>query len=130
MNNLCQNPSNAFFHFYADDTVIYCSAPSTEQAFDFFQSAFDSVQSHLNQLRLVVNAKKSKVMVFSNGKWLPSQLPKIKTAEGNELQMVSSYTYSDIITDENLSFKQHIEDLVHKLKQKTNPLSLFTEGND
>ena len=31
INALCQNVTDANFHFYADDTVLYCSAPSLAQ---------------------------------------------------------------------------------------------------
>lgn len=56
VNNLCDNLSNAAFHFYADDTIIHCSSSSVVQTLEFLQSAFDVVQSHLTQLKLVLNA--------------------------------------------------------------------------
>lgn len=109
VNNLCDNLSNATFHFYADDTVIYCSSPSVVQALEFLQSVFDVFQSHLTQLKLVFNADKSNLMLFTNGKKLPSNLPKISTAQGVEIEMVTTYKYLGIIIDQNLSFKSHIE---------------------
>ncbi len=54
------------------------------QTLEFLQSAFDVVQSQLTQLRLVLNADKSKVILFSNGKRLPLNIPKISTAHGVE----------------------------------------------
>ncbi len=43
VNNLRNNLPNTMSHFYADDTVIYCSSPSI-QCFENLQSAFDIVQ--------------------------------------------------------------------------------------
>jgi len=42
------------YHFYADDTVIYCTASSTAQAFELLQSAFNCVQEHSKQLKLAL----------------------------------------------------------------------------
>ena len=83
------------------------------------QSAFDIVQSRLSQLKLVLNADKSKTMLFSNGKQLPSHLPRLSTAHGVEMEMVTSYKYFGILLDENLSFKLHIDKLVSKLMLKS-----------
>lgn len=68
VNNLCNNFSDAAFNFYADDTVIYCSSPSVVQVLKFLQSVVDVVQSNVTQLKLVLNAEKSKVMLFYHGK--------------------------------------------------------------
>ena len=69
------------------------------------QSAFDTVQFRLAQLKLVLNAEKTKNMLFSNGKQLPSHLPRLSTVYGVEIEMVTSYKYLGILIDENLSFK-------------------------
>ena len=105
-------------HLYADDTVIYCSSSSALQSLEFLQSAFDAVQSHLTQLKLVLNADKSKTMFFLNGKQLPSHLPRLLTVQGIEIELVRSYKYLGILIDDNLSFKSHIDKLVSKLKLK------------
>ena len=36
INNLGQNVSDANFHFYADDTVIYCCASTLAEATEYF----------------------------------------------------------------------------------------------
>lgn len=38
--------TNADFHFYADGTVMYCSAPTQDQALMQLQLAFDPVQQN------------------------------------------------------------------------------------
>ena len=78
---------------YADDMVIYCLFLSVVQILEFLQPAFlqsDVVKSRLTQLNLVLNADKSKCMLFSNGKELTSNLPKISTAQGFEIEVVKT----------------------------------------
>lgn len=62
--NICDNVLDAAFHFYADDAVIYCSSLIVAQTFELLQSAFDIVQSQLTKLTVILNADKSKVMLF------------------------------------------------------------------
>ncbi len=66
INSLDYDIQDANFHFYADDTVMYCSASSGQQALYKLQSAFDVIQSRLYNLKLVLNADKTKYMLFSN----------------------------------------------------------------
>ena len=89
--NLCDNLSYAVSHLYADDTVIYCSSSSALKSLELLQSAFDTVQFRLPQLKLVLNADESDTMLFSNGKQLPSHLPRLSTVHGVEIEMVTSY---------------------------------------
>lgn len=41
--------SNASYHLYVDDTVIYCCSHLITQAFAFLQSVFDAVQIRLKK---------------------------------------------------------------------------------
>ena len=90
--------------------------------------------SHLFHLRLVLNSDKTKVMLFSNKKKLPTVLPCIMPAQHNPIEAVT-YRYLagapeaggprghlGITIDENLCFKPHIDNRLRKLKLK---LGLF-----
>ncbi len=59
MNNL----AHSRFHLYADDMVINLSASTLDQAVNQLQSYFDAVQHTLNDLKLILNAEKSKLMM-------------------------------------------------------------------
>ena len=100
------------------DMVIYCSSSSVSQSLKLLQSAFDTVQSRLTRLKLVLNAEKSKAMLFSNDKQLPPLLPSLSTVQGVEIETVRCYKYFGILINENQSFKPHIDKLVSKLKLK------------
>ena len=93
INDLCANMSNASYHLYADDTVIYCYSHSLTQAFEFLQSAFDVVQSRLEKLKLVLNADKSKLMIFSNSSVRLENISLLRTVRGETLELVTSYKY-------------------------------------
>lgn len=85
------------FHFHADDTVVWSSSSSAVQTLELLQAAFDHIQSHLTQLKLALNAFKSKCMLFRNGKEVPSNLPKISAAQGVEIEIVTTYICVGII---------------------------------
>ncbi len=66
INCLDFNIDKARFHFYADDTIVYCSAPSKQQSVTALQSVFDIIQNRFRALKLVLNVEKTKCMLFSN----------------------------------------------------------------
>lgn len=60
-NNLCDNLSDAVFHFYADDTVIYCSSPSDVQTCFFYCLSLMLSSLTLPNLSWLFNGERSKV---------------------------------------------------------------------
>src|SRR4029434_7795204 len=50
INNICDHLEHCKVHFYADDTILYASAPSIDQAVSNLQHAFDCVQDSLKSL--------------------------------------------------------------------------------
>lgn len=67
-NNVGQNGTDARMHLYADDMEVYCQAKSVISVPKCLQSAFDSIQSDILQLKLVLNADKTKATLFENQK--------------------------------------------------------------
>ncbi len=117
INDLCNNLSNAAYHFYADDTVICCCASSVFSAFELLQSAFNVVQARLQSLKLVLNPNKSKIMVFAKAPYSNDNTLSVTTACGSTIEVVSNYKYLGFLLDRELSFKLHIENLL-KLRLK------------
>jgi len=68
INDLYQNVTNAKCNFYADDTVLHCSAPALKSVIEDLQSAFKIIQKILQKLRLVLNSDKTKMMCFSKSR--------------------------------------------------------------
>ena len=104
-------------HLYADDTVIYCIDSSAHLAMDKLQHAFNILQEELIALKLVLNASKTKFMLFSKSKTTYNDL-RIDTLNRSPIDRVSEYKYLGIWLDDKLTFKHHISELTTKLRQK------------
>lgn len=89
INDLDKNVQNARLHFYADDTVIYCCASSLTKSFQNLQTAFNTVQHTLCQLKLILNTDKTKLMVFSKARNRPLNLSPITACQGKEIEVVA-----------------------------------------
>ena len=109
---------DCFAHLYADDTVIYCIADSIELAIERLQLAFNILQTVLAQLKLVLNANKTKFMVFTRAQHVDYSKLFIKTLKESHIERVSEYKYLGIWLDDKLTFKLHIDTLASKLRQK------------
>lgn len=120
--NIFAQNITASLHYYAVDTVVCLNANTVALVFERLQSASDNVQSHLSHLKLVWNAHKRETVWFWNKKNVPAILLSITTTQGSPTQSVASYKYWGILTDDNLSFRSHIELMLKKLLLK---LGLF-----
>ncbi len=118
INCLDVNIDNARFHFYADDTVIYCSAPTKQQALGDLQSAFDIIQARFFTLKLVLNVEKTKFMWLSNSRNSLDGSVVLRTLQGKLITLVSEDKYLGIIIDDTLRFNSYINYLRLKLKKR------------
>ena len=57
-------------------------------------------------------------MLFSNSKSKPQNLPSILFSQGSKIECDSNHRYLSILIDESLSFANHIQQLVKRLKLK------------
>ena len=65
INSVTSFITNSNVRLYADDTVLYCCAKPARKAFTTLQQAFNKMQDFLVNLKLVLNASKTKFMIFS-----------------------------------------------------------------
>ena len=105
-------------HLYADDTIIYCTADSLESANLKLQHAFDHLQRAFKELKLVLNASKTKVMFFTKSRNIDVNSFQISLSNGSILERVKEYKYLGLWIDEKLTFKHHVDILSSKLRQK------------
>ena len=101
--------------------TFYSLAPTPEGALSQLQLAFNTVQEHLYDLKLVLNADRTKVMLsntLSNTKTKPKNHPSILSSHGLKIECVSNHWYLGILIDDSLSFANHIQQLVKRLKLK------------
>ncbi len=117
INCLDVNIDNARSHFYADDTVIYSSAPTQQQALGHVQSAFDIIQARFFTLKLVLNVEKTTFMWLSNSRNSLDGCCSPNSA-GKLIALVSAYKYLGIIIDDTRRFDSYMNYLRLKLKKQ------------
>lgn len=124
INDLGVGLNPAKVHLYADDTIIYTIAPSLKVAMDSLQTAFNLLQMSLVNLKLVLNSKKTKCMIFSHSRSSPTDRT-VLTLDGTQLERVSSYKYLGIWIDDKMTFSVHIDSLLKKTSTKVRLLFSF-----
>ena len=90
----------------------------THVCFANLQNAFIVFQNTLLQLKLVLNADKTKCVLFTNSRNGPLNITSVVTLEGSEIEFVNSYKYLGNLIDDSLTFKPHVLYLVKKLRLK------------
>ena len=100
INEIVSALTDCYAHLYADDTVIYCIAVSLELAVERLQLAFNTLQTVLAQLKLVLNANKTKFMVFTRSNTVDYNNLCIKTVKDTLIERVSEYKYLGIWIDD------------------------------
>ena len=97
---------------------MYCVADTAQRAVSNLQLAFNVLQAALVKLRLVLNASKTKFMIFTRARTAINENLSIKSTDGSTIERVSEYKYLSIWLDDTFSFKVHIDNLITKLRQK------------
>ena len=92
-----------------DDIVLMAESPEA------LQSMLDVVFKYSQQYRFKFNQDKSNVMIF--GMRDTSKVRKFYLGEV-ELKIVDKYKYLGLVVDQNFTWKQHVENLSRKAKQK------------
>jgi ribonucleases P/MRP protein subunit RPP40 len=101
--------------FYADD-MAYVRPVDTDTAEETIQEDVNQIQKSFERLKLKLNKKKCKVMIFSLAS--QSSQPSIKVHLGDTiLEQVISYKYLGIDFDHKLSFASQTTRAVTKAKQ-------------
>ncbi len=108
INNIVSVISGCNFHFYADDTVLYCVSDTAQSATDSLQHCFAILEVALNNIKLVLDAEKTKFMLFTKAKNIIMNNLIITTKHGTIIERVLAYKYLGINIDEKLSFKNHV----------------------
>ncbi len=116
---------------YADDAVIFIHGKAAKTIATNLTNALTKVQNWLNQTCLILNTKKTVVMMFTK-KTMKSNIVKsdCKTSTkrpltksrsavflgGEELVLVTQFKYLGVILDSNLTFKKHIKKVTNVIK--------------
>ena len=92
---------------------LYTSGPSLDTVLTNLQMSFNAIQLSFRGLQLLLNASKTKCMLFNRSLPAPVRPFSITTLDGSDLEYVD-YKYLDVRLDCKLSFQTHIKHLQSK----------------
>ena len=109
---------DSLIHLYADDTILYTSGPSLDTVLINLKTSFNALLLSFRGLQLLLNASKTKCMLFNQSLPAPAYLSSITTLDGSDLEYVDNYTYLGVWLDCKVSFQTHIKHLQSKIKSR------------
>ncbi len=117
VNNLPLILNKCSVQLYADDTVIYVSNSDILHIQLSLQYDINILQDWLLDNKLVLNKTKSYTMIFGSRQKLKSRSCScaILCKDGTSLHKVDSIKYLGVWLDSELSFKSHINHILHKI---------------
>ena len=93
---------------FADDAAFIVTAENLEGLFNKLRNLFSDIHGYLRINRLVPNASKSKLMMFTSRP--TSNLP-VLLFDGKEIEWVSEFKYLGLTISRNLNFSKHISNV-------------------
>uniref|UniRef100_A0A8C7HZB4 Reverse transcriptase domain-containing protein n=1 Tax=Oncorhynchus kisutch TaxID=8019 RepID=A0A8C7HZB4_ONCKI len=116
INDVALAAGDSLIHLYADDTILYTSGPSLDTVLS--NRCFNAIQHSFRGLQLLLNAIKTKCMLFNHSLPAPARTTSITTLDGSDLEYVDIYKYLGVWLDCKLSFQTHIKHLQSKIKSR------------
>lgn len=101
---------------FADDAAFIVTAETLEGLMVKIKNLFSDIAGYLNVNKLVPNASKSKLMMFTSRP--TSNLPVI-LFEGKEIEWVSEFKYLGLTITRNLNFSAHINKVALNISRIT-----------
>uniref|UniRef100_A0A8C7E0X5 Reverse transcriptase domain-containing protein n=1 Tax=Oncorhynchus kisutch TaxID=8019 RepID=A0A8C7E0X5_ONCKI len=118
INDVALAAGDSLIHLYADDTILYTFGPSLDTVLSNLQTSFNAIQHSFRGLQLLLNASKTKCMLFNRSLPAPACPTSITTLDGSDLEYVDVYKYLGVWLDCKLSFQTHIKHLQSKIKSR------------
>ena len=108
-------------NLFADDTCIYSSAPSANEAISNMNSDLDLVFQWFEQNKLSLNLSKTKSILIANPvtriRCRDESLQQV-LINHNPVAWVSKYKYLGVMIDEDLTWRDHIQYITSKAYQR------------
>jgi hypothetical protein len=118
INDVALAAGDSLIHLYKDDTILYTSGPSLDTVLTNLQMSFNAIQRSFRGLQLLLNASKTKCMLFTRSLPTPARPSSISTLNGSDLEYVDNYKYLGAWLDCKLSFQTHIKHPQSKIKPR------------
>jgi hypothetical protein len=103
---------------YADDTLIYVSAKTANEVETFLNEDLQSVAEWLSSNLLTLNCEKSKLLLFGSKQRLKSFNSISIKVNNQAVGRVNSLKYLGVTFNEDLSWSDHIENIISKTNQR------------
>ena len=97
---------------YADDTVLSLTGTDINQLIDIMNEYLCILSNWCEHNKLMINAKKTKAIIFSNKKY--NQIPEL-FIKNSKIEIVDNLTYLGLRIDKKMKFHIQIEYLTKKL---------------
>uniref|UniRef100_A0A8K9UKX5 Reverse transcriptase domain-containing protein n=1 Tax=Oncorhynchus mykiss TaxID=8022 RepID=A0A8K9UKX5_ONCMY len=118
INDVALAAGDSLIHLNADDTILYTSGPSLDTVLSNLQTSFNAIQHSFRGLQLLLNASRTKCMLFNRSLPATARPTSITTLDGSDLEYVDIYKYLGVWLDCKLSFQTHIKHLQSKIKSR------------
>uniref|UniRef100_A0A8K9V9F9 Reverse transcriptase domain-containing protein n=1 Tax=Oncorhynchus mykiss TaxID=8022 RepID=A0A8K9V9F9_ONCMY len=83
INDVALAAGDSLINLYADDTILYTSGPSLDTVLTNLQTSFNAIQHSFCGLQLLLNASKTKCMLFNHSLPTPARPTSITTLDGS-----------------------------------------------
>ena len=107
---------------FADDTVLYCTAPSSGELEEKLNDDLSRIRLWLNRHKLTLNVSKSKFTLIGGSRRLKSFGSITLKIEEEEIEQVTSYKYLGVKINETLTWSDHVESIRKRVAQRLGPL--------
>ena len=120
LNDIPSRVKTGKMFMFADDATIFVSGPSVESVQSQLTQAMQEVHEWTVNNKLILNTKKTKVMLLGSRQ----KLQRLENRDlhivinNNEVECVTQTKCLGVVIDNTLSFKIHAESIVKPMKQK------------
>jgi hypothetical protein len=107
INNFALAAGDSLIHLSADDTILYICGPYLDTVLTNLQTSFNAIQHSFHGLQQLLNASKTKCMLFNRSLPTPARPPSITTLDGPDwiCEYVDNYEYLGVWLGCKLSFQ-------------------------
>ena len=113
INDLPNTSKLLSFHFFADDTDIYCSSENLNDLELILNQELNTVAEWMKSNRLALSILKTNFVLFHCKRLKPYKSLNLKI-DGVNIQEVSTVKYLGVTFDSNLTWKNHVNELCLK----------------
>ena len=125
INDISSSLKKCKVSLYADDTVLYYSSDTIDEALRIAQNDLSILNDWCKMNKLTINCKKTKYCVYGMRSIVKKSksINMLLSLNNTVLEKVCSYKYLGFILDDQLNFNKHISEIVNIVSHKLYLLS-------